>query len=327
MDFWLNFRLKLRDFFTKYRLIIIIAVIVIAIIFMISFAIGNRVAIQKAKEDAVNNFQVPVIDTNEELPAGYNDEINEIISNYFSYCNAKKYEEAYELLSKDFKNVYFKDISKFKQYIDIVFKSKRMYSTQNYSNVDGIYVFNVRIMDDLLATGTTDNYEYLEDKFVITDEEGELKLALNGYCKTENLNVIAEDEYIKVRVLTKKVLYDREVYTVEFTNKTKNYIVLANGEEKQEICLELKGETIVADTTEDNIYISPNKKITRQIEFDKYLDNNKEPEKLILNAIRVLPEYTDDLSNIEKEMKNAIKLYSRTINLKQIDENEETSEA
>ena len=39
MDFWLNLRLRIRDFFTKYRLIIIIAIIVIAVIFTISFAL------------------------------------------------------------------------------------------------------------------------------------------------------------------------------------------------------------------------------------------------------------------------------------------------
>ena len=43
MDFWLDFRLKIRDFFRRYRLIIIIAIIVVAIIFTINFWLqGNN---------------------------------------------------------------------------------------------------------------------------------------------------------------------------------------------------------------------------------------------------------------------------------------------
>lgn len=321
MDFWLNFRLKVRDFFEKNRLIIIIAIIIIAIIFTISFALKNEAAIKKAKEDKINSFQSPVIDTNEKLPEGYDDKINEIISNYFDYCNSKKYEDAYELLSKDFKNEYFKDISKFKAYIDKVFSNKRMYTTQNYSNINDIYVYNVRIMDDILATGTTTNYQYLEDKFVIKDEDGKLKLALNGYCSTEKLNIIAEDDFMKINIISKKVFYDRETYKVEFINKTDNYIVLANGEENQEIILEIEGRASAADTKDSNIFISPNEKKVESFTFEKYIDDNKEATQFILNAIRVLPKYTENLSNIDAEMKNAIKLYSRKVSLKSLDEN------
>lgn len=324
MDFWLNFRLRVRDFFTKNRLIIIIAVIVIAIIFTINLTIkGNKVR-KTARENSVNNVEEPVIDTKEDVPEDYQKQINELISNYFNYCNNKEYENAYVLLNDDFKNVYFKNINRFKIYIDRLFDTKKMYNIQNYSNVNGIYVYNVRIMDDILATGTTDNYQYLEDKFVIKEENGELKLALNGYCKQEKLDIVAEDDYMKIKIVSKRITYENEIYVIQFTNKTSNYIVLANGEETNEICLDIQGQTRVADTSNSNIVILPNETTTKTVSFDKYFDDGKQSSKFILNAIRVLPEYSGNSDKLESEMKKAVKLYSRTINL--VADEEETEE-
>lgn len=324
MDFWLNFRFKIRDFFTKYRLIIIIAIIVIAVIFTISFALTANNARRIARENSIKNVQNPVIDTNEKLPEGHNDKINELISNYFNYCNNKEYENAYVLLNEEFKSIYFKNINNFKTYIDAVFATKRMYNIQNYSNVNNIYVYNVRIMDDILATGTTENYQYLEDKFVIKEENGELKLSLNGFCKQEKLNIVAEDEYMKINILSKRISYDKETYVVQYTNKTNNYIVLANGEETAEFCLEIQGQTRVADTSNSNIVILPNETTTKNISFEKYFDDGKTSTQFILNAIRVLPEYSGRSEKLENEMKKAIKLYSRTINL--VEDEEQTEQ-
>lgn len=324
MDFWLNFRFKIRDFFTKYRLIIIIAIIVIAVIFTISFALTANNARRIARENSIKNVQTPIIDTNEKLPEGHNDKINELISNYFNYCNNKEYENAYVLLNEEFKSIYFKNIKNFKTYIDAVFATKRMYNIQNYSNVNNIYVYNVRIMDDILATGTTENYQYLEDKFVIKEENGELKLSLNGFCKQEKLNIVAEDEYMKINILSKRISYDKETYVVQYTNKTNNYIVLANGEETAEFCLEIQGQTRVADTSNSNIVILPNETTTKNISFEKYFDDGKTSTQFILNAIRVLPEYSGRSEKLENEMKKAIKLYSRTINL--VEDEEQTEQ-
>ena len=316
MDFWLDFRLKVRDFFKKYRLIILIGIIAIAIIFTIGFAVSSEQAKKKAREDSINKVETPVIDTKGSLPEGYDKKINELISNYFNYCNNKEYENAYALLQEEFKSIYFKNINKFKKYIDIIFKEKKMYNIQNYSNIGDVYVYNVVFMDDILASGTTENYEYMEDKFVILEEKGELKLALNGYCGSEELNINVEDEYMNIKVVRKRMIYDKEIYTVEFTNKTSNYIVLANGEEKAEFCLNVGDQTKVADTVDANVYLKPNEKRTENITFqDKFFDDGKVSKQLILNAIRVLPQYSGDSSKLSSEMKKAIKLYSRKINL------------
>ena len=62
------------------------------------------------------------------------------------YCNNKEYESAYNLLDEDFKNLYFEDIDNFKKYINVVFKTKRIYNTEYYSNTDNIYIYNVKMI-------------------------------------------------------------------------------------------------------------------------------------------------------------------------------------
>jgi hypothetical protein len=69
--------------------------------------------------------------------------------------------------------------------------------------------------------------------------------------------------------------------------------------------------------TNANLIILPNETVEKQITFNKYFDDGKEDESLILNAIRILPEYSGKEENATKEKKKAIKLYSLTIDLKQ----------
>ena len=77
----------------------------------------------------------------------------------------------------------------------------------------------------------------------------------------------------------------------------------------------------MADTKDSNIFLSPSEKKSGSFTFEKYIDEKKDATQFVLNAIRVLPKYTEDLSNIGTEMQNAIKLYSRKVNLKSLEEN------
>ena len=89
--------------------------------------------------------------------------------------------------------------------------------------------------------------------------------------------------------LVKKVISDMEY----------EYYTVDNGEE-------------LKDYFEDFEYIVPN--------YDTLLkamgiDDNQEPTNLIFNTIKILPEYTGREENIQKEIENAVKLYSLSIDL------------
>lgn len=315
----MNFRsktmLKLREFLKRYYIILIIIAVALCIMLYV-----NRSFKKPQKEESVsksNSISSPVIDTTKEVPTEYKEPINNLIKNFMEYCNNKEYESGYNLLSSDFKKRYISSLSKFKIYVDTVFKSKKIYNVQNYSNTNEIYVYSITIMDDILASGSTNGYNSIEDKFVITKENGEFKLALNGYCGSKEINVNSQDKYMEIRIVKKYIKYDKETYLIQFKNMTNNYIVLADNTEKNEIILKISSGSKQCDMTNANLVILPNETVEKEITFDKYFDDGKEDENLILNAIRILPEYSGKEENATKEKKKAVKLYSLTIDLKQ----------
>lgn len=315
----MNFRsktmLKLREFLKRYYIILIIIAVALCIMFYV-----NRSFKKPQKEESVsksNSISSHVIDTTKEVPTEYKEPINNLIKNFMEYCNNKEYESGYNLLSSDFKKRYISSLSKFKIYVDTVFKSKKIYNIQNYSNINEIYVYSITIMDDILASGSTNGYNSIEDKFVITKENGEFRLALNGYCGSKEINVNSQDKYMEIRIVKKYIKYDKETYLIQFKNMTNNYIVLADNTEKNEIILKTSSGSKQCDMTNANLVILPNETVEKEITFDKYFDDGKEDENLILNAIRILPEYSGKEENATKEKKKAVKLYSLTIDLKQ----------
>lgn len=314
MSYWLDVRLKVRGFFRKHKKKIIIILIVWAVIFAINYYLRNREEIVVPK--TTYEPHSPVIDTTDEVPEKYKEPISNLIHNYVEYCNNREYENAYNLLSEAFKARYCKSIDDFKTYVDNTFATKKIYNIQNYSNINNTYVYRVRLLDDILASGTTDEYVYTEEKYVIKEENGILKISLNGYCGQEELNIEVEDEYMSIEIVKKDMEYDKTTYTVEFKNKTDNFIVLADSTTTDEIQLKLPSEVRSAKYMADsNLVILPNDTYTREITFDEYFDDKQEATNLILNSIRILPEFTGNEENAEKENENAIKLYSLTIDL------------
>lgn len=307
MNFWLDFRLKVRKFFREHKRVIIIIVIVWGLVIAINYFL-------KGKQDPVKPITTydphsPVMDETGKVPEEYKEPINNLIDNYINYCNNKEYENAYNLLSNEFKGKYCKTLDEFKSYVDELFDEKKIYNIQNYSNVNNVYVYQLRLLEDILATGTTDGYDYKEEKVVIKEEDGVLKLSLNGYIGEEQLGIIAEDEYMRVNIVKKTIKYDTETYTIEFKNKTNNYIKIADNTQSNEVVLQVGNDKRKAQNLENgNIIVIPNYTYTREITFNKRFDTGEDATAVMFDAIRVLPEFS---SNIDK----AIKLYSLTINL------------
>ncbi|MBO5005337.1 MAG: hypothetical protein J6D03_08940, partial [Clostridia bacterium] len=276
MGFWLNLRLKVRDFFKKHKKKITIIVIIVGIVIAIDRFLGSRPVVELPS--TTYEPHSPVMDETAKVPEQYKAPINNLIDNYVNYCNNKEYENAYNLLSSDFKANYCDNIEEFKTYVDQLYKEKQIYNIQNFSNVNGAYVYRLRLLNDILATGTTDGYEYKEEKVVIKEENGVLKLALNGYVGEENLGIVAEDEYMRIDIVKKEVKYTSETYTVEITNKTGNFIVLLDNTEMDEIVMKVNGDSRGVNGLENgNLVVLPNSKKTLTLPFDQYYDDGVNP--------------------------------------------------
>lgn len=306
--------LKIKNFWRKHRTQIIIILLVWVIIFVINYILKNF----KGAEIPKTTYEPhTAIMNNSEVPKKLQEPIVELINKYISYCNNKQYEEAYNMLSEECRKALYPNIDSFKIYIDGVFNGKKEYYIQDYSNVDNTYIYSVSIFEDILATGITGKQlEYYEEKFVITNENGNLKLAIREYVGEEKIQNVYEDDYIKVSIENMHQKYETQNYTVRISNRCDYTIVLADGTEDREILLGLKYENRnIKNLPYKGIVLYPGDSKTFDFEFVKFYDENEEVQSLIFNAVRVLKSYSGLEDKKQSEMDNAVKLYSFAIDL------------
>lgn len=309
-----RFRLKIRDFFRRNKNKIIIALIIWVIVIAINYFFAN-----------MKTPLIPKVSYNPHQPTRRTDPIPEklkkpienLLDEFFNVCNNKEYERAYEMLSEDCVDSLYPDIEEFKKYVDQVYDTKKIYHIQNYTNSkkDGTYIYSVRILDDIMATGMTgQNSElyYYEEKYVIKEEGDELKLSIRQYIGDENVNSVYEDKYMKVSILEKKVKYETERYTVKVTNRTNYIIVLSDFTQRHEICLNLDNQDIRDNATSNSgrIIINPKETKNFEFEFNKYYDEPKKSVSIIFNVVRILRDYTGSPETKQQELDEAIEVYS-----------------
>lgn len=309
-----NFILKMKDFWRKNKTKIIIALLIWLVIVIINYILKN-INVEVTPKTTYEPHTAIMDDS--KVPEKLQNPIEELISKYINYCNNKEYENAYNMLSYDCKTQLYPNIEDFKTYIDNVFDEKKAYYIQDYSNEKDTYIYSVCIFEDMLATGLTGSeVEYYEEKFVIKNNNGVLELSIREYIGKQDVQNVYEDEYMKISIENMVQTYENQVYTVKITNRCVHPIVLANGSEAKEILLGLKNESRnVKDLPRGGIVIYENQTKTYELKFTKFYDENETAEKLIFNAVRVLNSYSGREELRQKELDNAVKLYSIEIEL------------
>lgn len=315
---FLDFRLKVRDFFRKNKKKIYIAIVIIVVIIILNIEVGRRLDSQAPK---INYEPHTPIVSGKETPKEVQDDVEDKIEEYCKYCNNKEYENAYAMLTDECKEYVFEDdIENFKKYIDYIFNGNKVYSIQDYSNKDNVYVYNLTISADLMATGmnTEDSKSMYIDKVVFIKDDNNTKFSVKGFIKSEDMDCLGEDDYMKISIYKKITYYDKVTYKMQITNKTTYPIVIANEKEKSEVLLSLGGDNrgmVLDNYRNDFIIARVGLKNLSEMTFNKYYDESKKETAIIFNKIRVLKKYTEIDSNWESELADAVKLYSLQIPL------------
>ena len=312
---WTDFRIKSYNFFKKNRRKIIIILSIWAVIIMIEYYLRTHPKPIILNEPLTTyKPYVPVMGTDEEekVPEQYQEPISNLIDEYFNYCNTGEYEKAYSLITEECKAKNYPTLDQFKAYVNTVFEGKKkIYNIQSYSIVDNKYIFNVRILDDILANGTSDGYYYYEEKFVMIEENGEIKLSIAEYVGDENLNITVEDANVKIEVVNKSVDYETVTYKLKVTNKTDKYIVFAYNTSVKEIELYVNGE--MRANNNDHFayfYAVPNTTVTQELQFNKFYDEKAEDEKITLKNVRIFNDYDWKVGTTQENLDNAVEVYT-----------------
>ncbi len=311
---FLKWRLKIRNFFKKYKRVIFIVLIVWLVIIAINFFLGRR-----SETPMLNTTYNPhevVLTSDTEVPEKLQTPIEDTIDDYINKCNNKDYSGAFELLTTDCKTHVFGDsLDNFTTYASSVFPNKKRYSIQNYSNFGQAYIYNVKLIDDIIATGLTNqSYAYYEEKFAVKEEDGKIKLNVNDYMGFNDLKKVAEDDYLKIRVENKEEFYSFEIYSVKITNKTDKKIVLYDGIVGNELSLISGQDERNPINVKDTITLEPGETRTFEITFNKYYDESTKASEIAFNKIRIMTEqYTGTEETEEEELSKAERTYSITI--------------
>lgn len=311
---FLKWRLKIRNFFKKYKRVIFIVLIVWLVIIAINFFLGRR-----SETPMLNTTYNPhevVLTSDTEVPEKLQTPIEDTIDDYINKCNNKDYSGAFELLTTDCKTHVFGDsLDNFTTYASSVFPNKKRYSIQNYSNFGQAYIYNVKLIDDIIATGLTNqSYAYYEEKFAVKEEDEKIKLNVNDYMGFNDLKKVAEDDYLKIRVENKEEFYSFEIYSVKITNKTDKKIVLYDGIVGNELSLISGQDERNPINVKDTITLEPGETRTFEITFNKYYDESTKASEIAFNKIRIMTEqYTGTEETEEEELSKAERTYSITI--------------
>lgn len=312
MNFNAKVILSIRKFFRKHGKLLLIVFIVWLVIFLANTFL--KLHPKKVNLSISYDPDTPIMDDNDTIPKKKISSVNNTIDEYFNYCNSKNYNEAFNMLTEECKYyLYDNNIATFQEYVDNIFTSNKIYNLQNYSNVDNIYIYNIKILDDITATGTSEDYEVYQDKLVIHDENNEYKISNQGYIGKKLINRETEEDNMKVKVIKKEISYYKEEYTLEIRNKTDSYIMLSDDLGGNQITLNLGTQKRAAlNTSNANIVIVPGETKQFILLFDKYYDDGVEPKEINFNNVRLLNNISNESTN-ESEIN---KSYSMNIVLK-----------
>ena len=310
-----DIRIGIRRFFKKNKNKVLIIVIAWSIIIIINNIL--RTYEPPAVLDITYEPHSSVMNYNQKVPEKLQEPIEKYIDEYIGYCNAKEYEKAYNMISADCRENLYPTLYKFREYITNVFTEYKRHSIQAYSILDDMYIYQVKIFNDFLATGLTNQeYSFFDEKFVIREnEDGTIDLSVGNYVTTEKIQGVVEKDEIKIDIKQRIMKYDREIYTVRITNKSEYTLVAADNFEINEIAIGLgSNEKRTREEVNDKIILEPGESKEYNFTFFKYYDDNATTDKMIFSALRFFENYTGNEETAAEEIENAVTKYSLTVN-------------
>lgn len=248
-----------------------------ALLQVLNSAIANHNTEENNEQETTSNNVVSYRNESESMVTGgrisstYSEQIGQVINQFFTYCVNHDPQRAYDMVSNNTKQVLYQTEELFeKNYYQNKFNGNKQFSFQSWSRTDTLYIYQVRIFDNMLATGqTSDNY--IEEYVTIAVEEGRYKLNLNSYLGRKQISVKNEDENLSIQVVMVDRYLDYEVYTLNVQNKTDSNILL-DTKRKTNSCYVVdsmgnKFEALLYENSDEDLEILPNEMKTIQIRF------------------------------------------------------------
>lgn len=235
------------------------------------------------------------------VPQIYQKEFSNIIDEFYTYCINHEPEKAYELLAPDTKQVLYQTESQFENlYYQEIFEGNKEYSFQSWSSSsEDIYIYQVKIFDNMLATGKNNN-EYIEDYVTIVPVEDRYKLNINGYIGRKNVSQKESNELITVEVVNIDRYTEHEIYTFRIKNNTDKTILLdANRKKNTTYITDEEGNKFTSflyEIASQDLTFNAKEQKTIEIKFNRAYHNEIEATSVNFTDIVDADEYNQNES-------------------------------
>ena len=299
-----DLRLKIRHFFRRNSKIIFIVIIA----WLIIFFINQMLKIPQEKPTATTTYtpQETVID-NVKVNRTEHNKIEDTIKTFIEYCNNNDFDKAYNMLSNDCRKYgYNNDFETFQRHVLSMMPEPREYNIQAYSNPEeNIYVYQVNYIPDYLSTGMTNqDYRYTTEKMTFKKVGNEYEMSVGDFYNAEELNAVGQNDYVRIEVINKVVKYETETYKVRIKNRSDAMAVIFDGTEPDELVLKLTNNEDRKSNYSQAIVLAKGEEFEYELEFPKYVDDNKVSQALSFNDIRIMSDYYGPGAS-EEEVANA----------------------
>ncbi len=227
-----------------------------------------------------------------------------IIKEFVSYCNQKELQKAYDLLTEECKEQMYNTLEVFEQayYNDVFNGEKKIAAVENWVN----NTYKVRIAQDMLETGKSNEGYAKQDYMTIQEVNGENKLNINSYIGYTKINKTTKQEDFTIEVVSKNTYMKEEEYTLKVTNHTKNKIVLDQRHDIKSLYIEdskgSKHSSFSHELTEPNLTVSAGQTKMIKIKFYSSYIATKKIKKIVFSDALIY----DDLENQEIELQAEI---------------------
>lgn len=208
-------------------------VFIAIIFFFIVFRALNELARRK-KEENLNDFSQKTVKntiytpeksviSNKTVEKSVFNKHNDLIADFVNLCNNGQIDKAYDLISDDCKQELYSSVDKFKKnYYEDIFNKDISYSIENWA--DNIYL--IKYNNNMLSTGKLTKGGATQDYIKIVNEDGKLKLNINGYLGKEEINKEKNSFNIKIKIISKKSYMDYEIYDIFVQNNNDSRLIL-----------------------------------------------------------------------------------------------------
>lgn len=216
-----------EKFYNLVSKLMIIAVIVFAAIIIMSVG-KNSSEETKNVEDKIYNPKDTVIKGSDVSEEQYQKD-SEIVEKFLKYCNEKKVENAYSLISDECKKNLYPSLDAFKNnYYNYIFNNKREFNMQSWVSTPNYTVYKIRYTNNMLTTGTYQADNVYEDYITLIKNENSEKISLGSFVTTIEINSTSVSNNIETKIIRKNVYLEDEGYEMVIRNNTENTILLSD---------------------------------------------------------------------------------------------------